>query len=410
MNSLKKFLSVFLVQKRLVILLCVLLLLGATLRLYRLNYQSLWVDEVVTYLNSSGSFHQVLFLPMINSNIPPLYYLVVNTAIKLDRHEWMVRLPSLIFGLLSILLIYFVVRNWLGKNIGLISALLMAISPFHIWYSQEARPYSLLIFLSLLSIFLLQQLIKNETNLGFAKANNQAIKKSQGKYILLLNSDTEIRDSAIEKTVDYISKNKEVGILGCKLINPGNVVELSCRTFPEPEIVWYINNPFKRIYHNKSMFKKYFLSDWKHDQIREVDWVTGAYLLARRNILTEVGLLDESFFMYFEDVDLCCRVKKNGWKIIYYPFAEAFHVKSYTTHKAFPFSSKIMTLKGFLLFSEKRYSEEKALKIRNYIKITSRLQIINIYIWDFYKIWKRKENKNTFSSFLDMGERKVGIQ
>jgi GT2 family glycosyltransferase len=247
------------------------------------------------------------------------------------------------------------------------------------------------------------KLIINHENLGFTKANNQAIKESKGEYILLLNSDTQIKDSAIEKTVDYISRNKKVGILGCKLINPGNVVELSCRTFPEPEIVWYINNPFKRIYHEKSTFKKYFMNNWKHDQIQEVDWVTGAYLLTRREILMDIGLLDESYFTYFDDIDLCWRVKIKGWKIIFLPYAEVFHVKGYTDRKkSFSDRATIMQLKGFLMFSEKHYPEEKANQVRKRVRLTSWLQIINIYLWDFYKIWKRDENQEKIRSYLNL--------
>lgn len=146
------------------LIICFILLLGICLRFYRLGYQSLWVDEVVTYMSSNGSLTYVISQSKVNSNVPPLYYLFVNGILRFGNHDALLRLPSVIFGSLSILMCYLVIRNWLGRTTGFIAALMMAISPFHIWYSQEARPYTMLIFLSLLSLWFLQKLIKNETD------------------------------------------------------------------------------------------------------------------------------------------------------------------------------------------------------------------------------------------------------
>ena len=141
-----------------------ILLLGAGVRAYRLDYQSLWNDEILTALRSNKDLTQVL----ARRN---LYNLVVHPFFRLRHQDYIVRLPSMIFGSLTILLLYFVLSNWFGRTIGLIGAMIMAISPFHVWYSQEARTYALLLFLSLLSLWLLQQLMKGRKNywvtLGF---------------------------------------------------------------------------------------------------------------------------------------------------------------------------------------------------------------------------------------------------
>ena len=135
------------------------------MRLYRLGYQSLWADEVLTFLSSKGTLANVLFQTEINTNILPLYYVVVNTVLRVGNQDALLRLPSVFFGFISILTLYFVVANWLGKTSGLICALLLSISPFHIWYSQEARPYSFLFFLAVLSIWFLQKLTKIQFSL-----------------------------------------------------------------------------------------------------------------------------------------------------------------------------------------------------------------------------------------------------
>jgi uncharacterized membrane protein len=142
-----------------------ILLLGLGLRLYRLDYQSLWTDEILTYGSSNGSLNYVINQTKINTNILPLYYVFVNTALRFGDQDITLRLPSLIFGILSIFLFYVIISNWLGSKIALISTFLMAISPFHIWYSQEARPYALLILLSLLSIWFLQKIINNQADI-----------------------------------------------------------------------------------------------------------------------------------------------------------------------------------------------------------------------------------------------------
>jgi len=126
-----------------------------------LGSQSLWVDEVVTFLSSNGSFGWVISQSEVNSNIPPLYYLIVHFFLKFGQDEALLRLPSLIFGVLTIPALYAVADEWLGARLAAIAALLMAASPFHIWYSQEARPYALLLLLALVSIWFAQRLAKH---------------------------------------------------------------------------------------------------------------------------------------------------------------------------------------------------------------------------------------------------------
>jgi uncharacterized membrane protein len=138
--------------------------IGAILRIYRVGYQSLWHDEVLTYLSSKGTLAHVLFQTEVKTNILPLYYLIVHVFLFLGEEDVILRIPSLIFGTLSIPLFFLVVRAILGANAAILASFFLAISPFHIFYSQEARPYALFLFLCLLALYLLQQCLNQEEN------------------------------------------------------------------------------------------------------------------------------------------------------------------------------------------------------------------------------------------------------
>jgi mannosyltransferase len=149
---------------RIWLLFLLILILGAALRLYQLDGQSFWTDEITSYRNSSGTLSQVVFEPQVNSNIPPLYYLVVYGTLLVSGQDWVLRFPSVVFGILSILLLFSILWRWSGPHVALVGSFLLAISPFHIWYSQELRPYALLIMLSLLTFWFYQRLGENPGN------------------------------------------------------------------------------------------------------------------------------------------------------------------------------------------------------------------------------------------------------
>lgn len=139
--------------------------LAAVLRLYRLEHQSLWMDEVLTVLSSHTSLYNVLFDPPVDPNVPPLYYLLMAVLQGFGASETALRLPSVVVGVLSVPLLYAVARVWLGPG-AVLAALLAAVSPLHVWYSQEARPYAFLIFLGLLSVRFFQLALRDPTSRG----------------------------------------------------------------------------------------------------------------------------------------------------------------------------------------------------------------------------------------------------
>lgn len=178
------------------------------------------------------------------------------------------------------------------------------------------------------------KVILNEANLGFAKANNIGMKHSTGEYILLLNSDTYVVEDCLEKCMTYIENyNKgEIGALGCKVVLPDGTLDHACkRGFPTPKASLY----YFLKWHKKDPIK-YGLYDALHlgeDEVGEVDCLMGAFMLMPRKALDEVGLLDEDFFMYGEDIDLCYRIKAGGYKIVYYPEAKIIHYKGGSSKK-----------------------------------------------------------------------------
>ncbi len=172
-------------------------------------------------------------------------------------------------------------------------------------------------------------LIDNSVNVGFAKANNIAIKRSHGDYILLLNPDTEVLDSAIDKTMSFMEKTPDAGVVGCRLLNKDLSLQLSCRTFPtlisQIWILLKLHNFFTR---QLKSIVKYYMLDFKHDTIKEVDQVMGAFLMTKRSVINNIGMLDERFWILFEEVDFCKRVKESGLKVYFYPLAEIVHNRS----------------------------------------------------------------------------------
>lgn len=172
------------------------------------------------------------------------------------------------------------------------------------------------------------KLIKNNENCGFAKANNMAISRVDSDYVLLLNPDTIICDNAIEKTVQFINENNRVGIAGCRVLNEDGTLQLACRrSIPTPSVAFYRLTGLSKLFPNSKKMAKYNLTYLDIDKPHEVDAVSGAFLMIRREVVDEIGMLDERFFMYGEELDWCLRTKKAGWTVMYYSDADIIHYK-----------------------------------------------------------------------------------
>ena len=199
---------------------------------------------------------------------------------------------------------------------------------------------------------------ENRANLGFAKAVNIGIKAARGRLVLLLNPDTVVLNNAVEKMAEYLRSHKDIGIVGPKLLNPDGTVQLSCRSFPSwINAVYNRYSLMTRLFPKNKYSARYLYSDWKHDEPRQVDWLSGACLMLKREMLDEIGLFDEGFFMYCEDVDICYRAQKKGWKSVYYPFAEIVHYIG-SVKKRISIKLIIFHHKSMYRFYKKHYSKD----------------------------------------------------
>ena len=168
-------------------------------------------------------------------------------------------------------------------------------------------------------------LIENSTNGGYAHAVNRAIREFNSDYILLLNPDIEVKPGAISAMLDFMTKHQDAGIVGGKLLNPDGTLQYSCRTFYTLPVILLRRTFLGKLFPKSKRLARHLMTDWDHNSVREVDWMLGACLMIRRSALREVGLMDERFFLYFEDVDWCYRMKKGGWKVYYLPEALMVH-------------------------------------------------------------------------------------
>lgn len=170
-------------------------------------------------------------------------------------------------------------------------------------------------------------LIKNEKNLGFAKANNKALSIAKGKYLLMLNSDTVVLKSSINNMMDFLDDQKEVGVIGAKLLYPDHTIQRTARRFPCPMAsIFGRKSMLTKLFPENKFSKQYMMYDREHQEDPyEVDWVSGGALMVRREVTDQVGLLDERFFMYWEDADWCFRIKQKGWKVFCVPSAPIIH-------------------------------------------------------------------------------------
>jgi GT2 family glycosyltransferase len=169
------------------------------------------------------------------------------------------------------------------------------------------------------------KLIANKRNVGYATACNQAIRVSSGRYIMLLNPDTILHEGAIDELVRFMDSHKCVAVAGPKLLNLDGTIQYSCRTFPTMLVGLLRRTPLEKLFPSSKAVKRYLLSNHSHDEPMEVDWVSGAAMIVRREAIETVGLLDEGYFMYCEDVDWCWRMRKAGFKVFYVPTSVITH-------------------------------------------------------------------------------------
>jgi len=204
------------------------------------------------------------------------------------------------------------------------------------------------------------KLILNSRNLGFSKANNQAIKRATGDYVLLLNPDTVVEEDTFEKVVAFMDEHPEAGGLGVKMIDgKGKFLPESKRGLPTPWVAFNKVFGLSALFPKSKVFGKYHLTFLDKDTIHQIDVLAGAFMLMRKEALDKVGLLDEEFFMYGEDIDLSYRITKGGYCNYYFPETTIIHYKGESTKKG-SLNYVRMFYTAMIIFARKHFSKQYA--------------------------------------------------
>jgi len=197
------------------------------------------------------------------------------------------------------------------------------------------------------------RLIENDVNRGFAAANNQAIARASGDYILLLNSDTIVLDNALAKTLRVARRHPETGIVGCRVLNADRTLQPSCFMAPSLLNLLLLTTYLSRLFKRNRFFGRERMTWWDRTDQRPVEVVTGCFMLIRRQVIHDIGLLDEDFFMYGEETDFCWRAGQAGWQLLFTPEAEIIHLGGASSRQVRP--EMILQLRGSILLFMKKH-------------------------------------------------------
>jgi GT2 family glycosyltransferase len=217
-------------------------------------------------------------------------------------------------------------------------------------------------------------LLCNPINIGFGAGNNKALPQATGRYVLFLNSDTVVLEGALAALVGYADSNPDIGIVGPKLLNADGSLQYSCRRYPNLGTGFFRNTPLGRLFPKNRFNTDYLMTDWDHATPRDVEWVSGAALMMRRNLLDQIGSFDEEFYMYCEDVDLCWRVNHTPlgegktWRVAYFPNSVIYHLIGQSSDKV-PTRMTYEFHRSQYLFYKKHYRANTPWLVRPLIPI-----------------------------------------
>ncbi|MBI4789357.1 MAG: glycosyltransferase family 2 protein [Chloroflexi bacterium] len=178
------------------------------------------------------------------------------------------------------------------------------------------------------------RLIANPQNVGFTRANNQALAVAQGRYLFLLNPDTEVRPRALHTLIAYMDAHPRVGMIGPQLLYGDGSVQSSRRRFPTLATAFLESTKLQQWFPQNRVLTRYYMRDTRDDATQEVDWVNGSAMFTRREVYDQIGGFDERFFMYSEELDWCYRIQRAGWQIVYLPTAQITHYEGKSSEQA----------------------------------------------------------------------------
>ena len=231
-------------------------------------------------------------------------------------------------------------------------------------------------------------LIENQANRGFAAANNQGLDIAKGRYVFLLNSDTIVMQNAIEKLIDFADANPHAAVVGPKVLNKNGTLQPTCFMFPSITNMLLSATYLYKIFPKSRIFSRERMGWWNRDDQRQVDVVTGCAMLIRQQVIKQIGILDENYFMYCEETDFCYRCKKAGWQILFTPDPQIIHLGGASSIQiSRPMAMQLRA--SILLFFAKHKSR---LQYLSACLLTSLFCLLRIPYWLFHGIVLRNRH------------------
>jgi len=199
------------------------------------------------------------------------------------------------------------------------------------------------------------KVIRNKENIGFPKGNNIGVRASQGKYVYLLNSDIKVLDGCVDALADFMDQHPDVGILGPRILNADMTHQSSCRRFPTLWNNFCAAAGLATLFARSRLFGGEHMLYFEGDRTLDVDVLVGCFWAARREAVDQFGLLDEGFFIYAEDVDWCKRCWRGGWRVVFFPGAQAIHYRGASTTKKDPVRFALTQQRSILRYWQKHH-------------------------------------------------------
>lgn len=218
-------------------------------------------------------------------------------------------------------------------------------------------------------------LVASSENLGFARGNNLVLRRCRATYVLLLNPDTRIVDDALTKMLDYMEHHPDVGVMGPQLRYGDGSLQSSRRRFPTFMTALMESTLLQQWFPENRWAQKYYVQDVPADRVQDVDWVTGACMLVRRDAVRTVGLLDETFFMYSEELDWCRRIVDAGWRVVFFPRAVVVHYEGQSSDQVVA-ERDIYFQRSKVLYFRKHHGRVVAETLRLFILGTYLFQMV----------------------------------
>ena len=252
-------------------------------------------------------------------------------------------------------------------------------------------------------------LVENESNLGFAKANNQGISAANSNFILLLNPDTICVDDSITRMVNFLSKNSKVGMLGPKILNSDKrTIQYWCaRRLPQPVDVFFEDLKLSKLFPRHKFLNRQLMGEWNHLEEKEVECLSGACLMVRLETIREIGGLDEDYPLYWEDTDWCLRVRKSKWKILYLPQTKIIHIGGQSSLKS-EGSAFVKSIKGCLRYFLKFHSKKDFFRVWWLLRLSTSIKVLLYATFFFINPFKLSQYYAKINTLLNVFTLKKG--